>query len=136
MRMRKEITIKSEIQNLRIIEKALDEFSAEIGISEVNYGKIMVSAMEAVNNAIVHGNKSVMEKIVRIEIAYIDNLLIISVEDEGPGFRPKEIPDPTMPENIENISGRGVFLMSRLADKIEFNDAGNRVTMSFKDLKT
>jgi serine/threonine-protein kinase RsbW len=134
--MRKEITIKSEIQNLRIIEKALDEFSAEIGISEVNYGKIMVSAMEAVNNAIVHGNKSVMEKIVRIEIAYTDSLLIISVEDEGPGFRPKEIPDPTMPENIENISGRGVFLMSRLADKIEFNEAGNRVTMSFKDLKT
>ena len=134
--MRKEITIKSEVRNLRIIEKALDEFSDEIGISEVNYGKIMVSAMEAVNNAIVHGNKSVMEKIVRIEIAYIDDLLIISVEDEGPGFRPKEIPDPTMPENIENISGRGVFLMSRLADKIEFNEAGNRVTMSFKDLKT
>jgi serine/threonine-protein kinase RsbW len=56
--------------------------------------------------------------------------------DEGKGFKPKEIPDPTKPENIENLSGRGVFLMSKLADKIEFNETGNKVTMSFKDIKT
>ncbi len=134
--MRKEIIINSEIKNLRIVEKAIDEISAEIGISEDNYGKIMVSAMEAVNNAIVHGNKSVAEKVVKIEITHKVNLLKVCVEDEGKGFKPKEIPDPTKPENIENISGRGVFLMSRLADKIEFNEKGNRVTMSFKDIKT
>jgi serine/threonine-protein kinase RsbW len=134
--MKKNIIIRSEIINLRIVEKALDEISAEIGISEDNYGKIMVSAMEAVNNAIVHGNKSDSAKEVKIEIIHKNRLLIISVEDQGKGFKYMEIPDPTKPENIENISGRGVFLMSKLADKIEFNESGNKVTMSFKDLKT
>jgi serine/threonine-protein kinase RsbW len=134
--MRKEIIIQSEVKNLRIVEKAIDEISAEIGISEDNYGKIMVSAMEAVNNAILHGNRSDSKKEVRIEIMHKNKVLTISVEDQGTGFKPKEIPDPTKPENIENISGRGVFLMSRLADKIEFNEKGNRVTMSFKGLKT
>jgi serine/threonine-protein kinase RsbW len=136
MRMRKKIIIKSEVKNLRIVEKALDEISAEIGISQDNYGNIMVSAMEAVNNAIIHGNKCDSVKEVKIEITHKGNILIISIEDEGPGFKPMDIPDPTKPENIENISGRGVFLMSKLADKIEFNEKGNRVTMSFKDLKT
>ena len=135
-RMRKSFTIQSEIKNLRLVERAIDEISTEIGISQDNYGKIMVSAMEAVNNAIIHGNKSNSSLRVKIEFVHKKRILVISVEDEGTGFRPKEIPDPTKPENIENITGRGVFLMSKLADKIEFNDKGNRVTMSFKDLKT
>lgn len=134
--MRKTITIESELKNMRLVEKTLDEVSTELGISVDNYGKIMVSAMEAVNNAIIHGNKSNNKLLVKIEIIHRKKILIISVEDEGPGFRPKEIPDPTRPENIENISGRGVFLMSRLADKIKFNEKGNRVTMSFKDKQT
>ncbi|MGD0583145.1 MAG: ATP-binding protein [Bacteroidales bacterium] len=134
--MQKNIIIQSEIGNLRLVEKAIDDISSELGISQDNYGKIMVSTMEAVNNAIVHGNKSISSRIVRIEIIHKNKILVISVEDEGQGFRPEEIPDPTKLENIQNISGRGVFLMTRLADKIEFNEKGNRVTMSFKDLKT
>jgi serine/threonine-protein kinase RsbW len=134
--MRKNITIKSEINNLRVVEKIIDEISSELGISEDNYGKIMVSAMEAVNNAIIHGNKSNSSLKVKIEIVHRNKKLVISVEDEGPGFKPKDIPDPTKPENLENISGRGVFLMSKLADQIEFNERGNKVTMSFIDLKT
>jgi serine/threonine-protein kinase RsbW len=134
--MNKRLKITSTIANLRIVEKAIDEISAEIGLKPDNYGKIMVTTMEAVNNAIVHGNKSVEAKHVQIEISFIKNTLKISVSDEGPGFRPKEIPDPTRAENIENLHGRGVFLMSRLADEIEFNEKGNKVTMSFKDIKT
>ncbi|HVN58445.1 MAG TPA: ATP-binding protein [Bacteroidales bacterium] len=134
--MLKKITISSEIKNLRIVEKAIDEVSSELSISQDNYGKIMVSTMEAVNNAIIHGNKSRSECNVNIDIIHKNNLLKISVEDEGPGFRPEEIPDPTRPENIEKVSGRGIFLMSRLADKIIFNKKGNKVTMSFKDIKT
>lgn len=134
--MHRNIIIGSDINNLRVVEKAIDEISSDLGISQDNYGKIMVSAMEAVNNAIIHGNKSVSSRKVTIEIVHKKKILTISVEDEGPGFKPMEIPDPTRPENIEHISGRGVFLMSRLADEIEFNERGNKVTMSFKDLKT
>jgi serine/threonine-protein kinase RsbW len=117
------------------VEKAIDEISAEIGIRQENYGKILVTTMEAVNNAIIHGNKSDESKLVEIEISYKNKILKISVLDEGLGFKPKEVPDPTKPENIENFHGRGVFLMSRLADEIEFNEQGNKVTMSFKDIK-
>jgi len=134
--MLKNIVINSEIENLRVVEKEIDEISADLGLSADNYGKIMVSAMEAVNNAIIHGNKSDSSKKVIIEIRHSGKKLVISVEDEGPGFKPSEIPDPTKPENIEKFTGRGVFLMSRLADNIEFNERGNKVTMSFKDLKT
>jgi serine/threonine-protein kinase RsbW len=134
--MQKLLKIESEIQNMRIVERIIDEISAELNISQDNYGKIMVSTMEAVNNAIIHGNKSDKNKYVVIRISGGKHLLKVSIEDEGTGFRPKEIPDPTKPENIENISGRGVFLMSKLADNIEFNEKGNRVTLLFKDNPT
>jgi serine/threonine-protein kinase RsbW len=134
--MHRFIKIKSKVENLRIVEKAIDEISAEAGIKADCYGKLMVATMEAVNNAILHGNKSDEKKIVEIEIRIKEDRLVISVEDEGTGFKPREVPDPTSPENIENITGRGVFLMSKLADIIEFNKTGNKVTMSFKDIKT
>jgi serine/threonine-protein kinase RsbW len=134
--MNKKFKIESNILNLRIVENAIDEISTEIGFNQDNYGKILVSTLEAVNNAIIHGNKKDESKSVEIEISFKRNILRVSVSDEGKGFKPKEIPDPTKPENIENLSGRGVFLMSKLADKIEFNETGNKVTMSFKDIKT
>jgi serine/threonine-protein kinase RsbW len=134
--MHRKLKIGSEISNLRIVEKAIDEVSVELGVKEDYYGKILVSTMEAVNNAIMHGNKSDIAKFVKVEFIYKKKELFISVEDEGIGFKPKEIPDPTRPENIEKFHGRGVFLMSKLADSIEFNEKGNRVTMSFKDIKT
>jgi serine/threonine-protein kinase RsbW len=130
--MNRKIIIESKIANLRIIETAIDEVSAQFGINQDNYGKILVSTMEAVNNAIVHGNELIESKRVEINISFRKKVLEISVMDEGPGFRFDAVPDPTKTENIEKISGRGVFLMSKLADKIKFNEQGNKVTMSFK----
>lgn len=134
--MNKKIKIESEIGNLRIVENAIDEATSEIGISQDNYGKILVSAMEAVNNAIIHGNKSIADKIVNIDILYKNDELVIRVTDQGPGFRPDTVPDPTTPENIEELNGRGIYLMSHLADKIEYNKKGNSVTMTFKNILT
>jgi serine/threonine-protein kinase RsbW len=131
--MYKIIRIESTVGNLRIVENAIDEITATIGISQDDYGKIMVSAMEAVNNAILHGNHSNPGKIVEIEISYKNGLLNIKVTDEGPGFKPETVPDPTTPENIEALNGRGIYLMSHLADKIEYNTKGNSVTMTFKN---
>jgi serine/threonine-protein kinase RsbW len=132
--MYKRIKIQSTTSNIRIVEKAIDETTGEIGISQESYGKILVSTLEAVNNAILHGNGSVPEKVVDIEITYKNGELKIKVSDEGSGFCPEKVPDPTTPENIETLNGRGVYLMSRLADKIKFNKAGNSVTMSFKNI--
>ena len=90
--------------------------------------------MEAVNNAILHGNHSNPEKMVDIEIGYKAKELKITVTDEGSGFRPELVPDPTTPENIEALNGRGIYLMSHLADKIKYNKNGNSVTMIFKNI--
>jgi len=132
--MYKRLKIESRMSNLRVIENAIDEMTGAIGVNQDNYGKILVAALEAVNNAIVHGNKSIAHKLVDVEIEFNENHIKITVTDEGEGFDPKKIPDPTMPENIEELSGRGVFLMTKLADSIEFNDKGNSVTMNFKEV--
>jgi serine/threonine-protein kinase RsbW len=132
--MYKKIRIESTIENLRVVENAIDEATTLIGISQDNYGKVLVSAMEAVNNAILHGNRSNPQKMVDIEISSINDQLNITVTDEGSGFRPETVPDPTTPENIEALNGRGIYLMSHLADKIEYSPKGNSVTMTFKNI--
>lgn len=132
--MYKKIKIESSSENLRVVENAIDETTTILGISQDSYGKILVSTMEAVNNAILHGNRSDPKKIVEIVISYKTNELKIKVADEGPGFRPENIPDPTIPDNIEALNGRGVYLMSHLADKIKYNKKGNSVTITFKNI--
>ena len=132
--MNNKIRIGSSVENLRIVENAIDEATTALGISQDNYGKILVSAMEAVNNAILHGNKLNPDKIVDIEISYKSDQLIITVTDEGPGFCPEKVPDPTTPGNIEALNGRGIYLMSHLADNIKYSKKGNSVTMTFKNI--
>jgi serine/threonine-protein kinase RsbW len=129
--MNKSLVIESTTSNLRRVEEFLEEISHEAGFSGESYGKVLVSVMEAVNNAIIHGNHGDVSKRVTILLGYESSTLSITVTDEGNGFSPEMIPDPTSPENIENIRGRGVFLMRRLADTIEYNHSGNSVTMSF-----
>jgi len=133
-KMYKRLKVESKTASLRIVENAIDEMTGAIGINQDNYGKILVATLEAVNNAIKHGNKEVPEKLVDVVIEYIDNELRISVTDQGDGFDPSRIPDPTLPANIEELCGRGVFLMSKLSDAITFNEKGNSVTMSFKEV--
>jgi serine/threonine-protein kinase RsbW len=134
--MYKKFIIESNLTNTRILENAIDEATSEIGITKDNYGKILVSALEAVNNAILHGNKLNPDKKVEIEISYKKGVLKIRIEDEGDGFIPDKVPDPTIPENIESVNGRGVFLMKHLADEILYNEKGNSVTIVFKNIIT
>ena len=133
-KMYKRLKVESRMSNLRIIENAIDEITGAIGINQDNYGKILVATLEAVNNAIKHGNKDNPEKLVDVVLEYEDDEIKISVTDEGEGFDSAAIPDPTLPENIEELSGRGVFLMTKLSDSITFNEKGNSVTMSFKEV--
>lgn len=132
--MYKRLKVESKTASLRIVENAIDEMTGAIGINQDNYGKILVATLEAVNNAIKHGNKDIPERLVDIVIEYTDSELRISVTDQGDGFDPALIPDPTLPANIEELSGRGVFLMTKLSDSITFNERGNSVTMSFKEV--
>lgn len=129
--MKRNIDIASEVSNIRKIENAIDELSNELKINKDSYGKILVATLEAVNNAIIHGNKTDINKHVNVGFILSKGILNITVKDEGTGFNPLVIPDPTSPENIESLHGRGVYLMNNLADDIEFNTDGNQVTMKF-----
>jgi serine/threonine-protein kinase RsbW len=132
--MEKKLKVASDLENLRVVEKAIDEITASENISHSCYGKILVAVLEAVNNAIAHGNKFSPDKFVDITLKCKEDKLTVVVKDSGPGFSPNNIPDPTLPENIEKISGRGVFLMTNLADEIKFNKKGNTVTITFNNI--
>jgi len=129
--MRKELTIKSKYENLRSVEKFVDEISADLSLTDQVYGNILIATLEAANNAIIHGNKGQEDKNVDIKLTRKQGRIILRVQDQGTGFDYKNIPDPTAPENIEKINGRGVFLMQRLSDQIEFFENGSIVELTF-----
>lgn len=130
--MERDLLIPSEIQNLRMVEKAIDELSLELDLSDEIYGNILVATMEATNNAIIHGNKADPDKNVNIKIVSEDTELTIYIEDQGLGFDYANVPDPTAPGNIEKINGRGIFLMERLSDEITYLEDGRIVKLKFK----
>lgn len=129
--MEKSLKIISKIENLRKVEKLVDELSTEYNISSDIYGNILIAALEAANNAILHGNKLDESKSVEIWVRMDEHKLKIKIDDEGKGFDYKNVPDPTAPENIENVNGRGIFLMEKLSDKIEFTRNGASVELEF-----
>jgi len=129
--MRKELKIKSISESLREVEKFVDEVSSDLSLRDEIYGNLLIATLEAANNAIVHGNKEEEEKEVEILLTKEKTRIILRVQDQGPGFDFKNIPDPTAPENIEKINGRGVFLMKKLSDKIEFFENGRIVQLTF-----
>ncbi len=129
--MEKTLKINSKIENLRKVEKLVDELSSDHNISADIYGNILIAALEAANNAILHGNKLDENKFVNILVKIEGQKLRIKIDDEGKGFDYKNVPDPTAPENIENVNGRGIFLMEKLSDHIEFTRNGATVELEF-----
>lgn len=132
MIMERSITIPSKLEQISLIEKIIDEISEQLTITPDVYGKILIATIEGVNNAIVHGNKLDQRKNVTITFTVNDKEIIVKISDQGTGFDPNAIPDPTVPENIENISGRGVFLMKKLSDNIKFENKGSTVELHFR----
>ncbi len=130
--MKKQIVIESRISNISIVERLVDEVSEKTSLNSDLYGKILVATLEAVNNAIIHGNNNDPTKPVVIDVDVETNQVSISIKDTGNGFNYLDIPDPTLPVNIENVSGRGVFLMTKLADQVIYNDNGAHVELIFK----
>ncbi|HRJ30645.1 MAG TPA: ATP-binding protein [Cyclobacteriaceae bacterium] len=125
------IQIPSIIDNIRMIESFIDNAKERFHLDEDIYGNIMIAVTEAVNNAIKHGNAGNSLKNVYLSLMLNENLLKFIVKDEGEGFNYHNLPDPTVPENIEKPGGRGIFLMKHLSDEVEFKDGGKVVELSF-----
>ena len=130
--MKTSLNLISSSDSLTVVEKKIDEVTKEANVNEDLYGNVLIAVTEGVNNAIHHGNKSNPEKNVDINIEInTDNQLVFIIKDQGEGFDPDALPDPTDPANIEKPHGRGVFLMQQLSDEIEYEDEGRTVIIKF-----
>ncbi|MGA2296198.1 MAG: ATP-binding protein [FCB group bacterium] len=127
----------SERKSVRQVEKILIDFKNKVSISEEIYFKLLIAITEAVNNAIIHGNRTSSDKIVKLIIEAYENEILVIVSDEGEGFDPDNLEDPRVPDNLLKESGRGVFIMKEISDSIDFSVTpnGTEVKMQFS-LKT
>jgi len=126
------LLIPSKSENIVLVEKLVDDVCDLFDIKEEIYGHLLVALTEAVNNALQHGNKANPSKNIELTFKVKSETLFFTIKDEGPGFDPNTLPDPTDPANIEKPTGRGIFLMRHLADKVSFEDNGTKVILEFK----
>lgn len=113
------------------VEQKIEQICEQLNVADRCIGNILISVTEAINNAIVHGNKNDVSKQISLNCISLKNELIFTVKDEGLGFDFSNLPDPTDPENREKLNGRGVFLMKHLADKVSFEESGRIVKLTF-----
>ncbi len=126
------MVLESNLESVLTVEKLISQARDEYAISEENYNYIWIALNEAVSNAIKHGNKFSPYKKVRMTVETRENrYLFFIIKDEGEGFDPRQIPDPTSPERIGEPNGRGVFLINKLADIVSYSENGTCVEIGF-----
>ncbi|MGQ7870218.1 ATP-binding protein [Sunxiuqinia sp. sy24] len=130
--MKKRLSIPSHLTYLYDVEKFIHSFLQEAGLPGTQLGCIVLTTCESVNNAISHGNRHNINKLVDIRVEFTNNVICIEIEDEGDGFDVHDIPDPTDTENIRNERGRGIFIIRNLADDVEFENNGALIKIKFK----
>jgi serine/threonine-protein kinase RsbW len=91
--------------------------------------RLQVVLSEALSNAIVRGNREDREKWVDVRAELGPDAIRLEVTDEGPGFDPSAVPEPIRPEQLDEANGRGLFLIRKLVDAVEFNERGNSICM-------
>ncbi|NJK83090.1 MAG: ATP-binding protein [Saprospiraceae bacterium] len=128
----KHIVLSSQQGEIKRVEKFVSQIANELKVNADVYADMLVSLTEAVNNAIIHGNRRDRSKKVEVYVEKSIKDIIFRVCDQGKGFDYKSLPDPTAPENICTCGGRGVFLMQQLCDKIKYLDNGRTVEMRFR----
>lgn len=127
------LQLPSRLDSLTTVENFVDSLKEHYNIGEDVYGNMLTCLSEATINAIVHGNKEDENKKVYINLEVQEGKrLVFTIADEGEGYDYNHLPDPTAPENIENLTGRGVFIIKHLADQCIFNSKGNEIELHFK----
>jgi len=125
-----DVTVPSELAEARRLQ---DEIEA--GLQANRYGDrdlfaIKLAVEEALVNAMKHGNQLDPTKRVRVVYSITPDRFEIRIEDEGPGFNPAEVPDPTLVENLDRTCGRGVHIIKCFMTDVTYHGRGNVVSMS------
>jgi serine/threonine-protein kinase RsbW len=128
----KQLTIPSSLDEIPQVDSFLEHAFTQISVNEDKQNDILLAATEGVTNAIIHGNHEEADKSVTLTVDGDSDQLAITIEDEGPGFDPNDVPDPTADSNLLKTGGRGVFLMKEYADEMTYNSKGNCVTITFR----
>ena len=115
------LEIESNPNNLITVEEFVNYFFKELNLEESKLSGLLLAVTEAVTNAIIHANKCDETKKVQMNVIKEGNKLIITIKDEGKGFDPSKVPDPTEPENLLKDSGRGLYLMKIYTDELKYN---------------
>ena len=126
------LRLSSDPRNISRVDAFVERIASQYKIAPDMYGNILISLTEAVTNAIKHGNCNDESKTVEVLLKETEDAIALRVRDEGRGFDFRNLPDPTAPENLTTIGGRGVFLMHQLSDSVDYQDNGSTVEMRFR----
>ncbi len=118
-----QLILASRFENIEVAERALLDLCAQAGFRGEDEYWLITALREALANAIRHGNRQDPSLKVRVEYRLEGGNVTIRVEDEGEGFDPGDVPDPTSKENLLRPSGRGIFYMRQFMDQVEFSQA-------------
>jgi serine/threonine-protein kinase RsbW len=126
------LQLPSSRDSVTLLENLIEEIADKYQVADDIFANMMTCLNEVVTNAIIHGNKSDPDKKVIVNVEVDHKRATWTVTDEGEGFDYNNLPDPTAEENLENLTGRGVFIVKHLADQCAFNTRGNEVELQFK----
>lgn len=126
------LQLPSKPESITQLETLIEQIADKHNVSEDTFANMMTCLNEIAINAIVHGNKLDENKKVIVNAEVEAKKVVWTITDEGSGFDYEHLPDPTAEENLENLTGRGVFIVKQLADQCVFNAKGNEVELHFK----
>ena len=127
-----QLTLSSSFEEAEIVPSFVEKIARECALHNDTEANLMLLLSEAVTNAIVHGNKQDPDKKMHAELQIEENLITVTVSDEGEGFNPEVQKDPLQEENLLKSGGRGLFLIRELADSHEFLNRGNSLRFTLK----
>ena len=121
----RKLELPTKIEKIEDAAYFAEEAAKDMNFSESDIDDIAIALTEAVSNAMMHGNKHDETKKVIIEICEKKGQMVITILDEGGGFDPNNVDDPLLPENLLKESGRGIFILNSLMDKVSFSSGTN-----------
>jgi serine/threonine-protein kinase RsbW len=122
-------SFSSDLNESASIQQQIMEIWLKSGVSDGDLPDLQLALEEGLANAVKHGNQLNPAKQVKVECQLLDDCMIrVTIEDEGAGFNPEEVPDPTDFANLDKPSGRGIVLMRAFMDEVLYNDRGNQLT--------
>lgn len=130
------LVLGSRFEHIEIAERTLLDLVEQAKCNHDEQYWIVTALREAIANAVRHGNQEQPDRKVRVDYSIEGRTVTIRVEDEGDGFDPSEIPDPTQEENLLRPSGRGIFYMKQFMNRVEFSRApeGGTTVIMVKEL--